>query len=319
MRRPHLPSRRLESGYTLVELMVTLVLTLLLLAASLAFYMMSRTSYASIDDSGNLQERGNFAMSVVTRLLQQTAFTPQSNDDKGGLMTVSDPMILGRDACSAPRVATDADGVESFGCGPGAAVNNSDAVMIRFFGFSGADGKTPDGSVVDCSGQAAAGYTDSDQAARQRSVSVLYVARGTNGKPSLWCQYRQRKADGTEDLANYTAQELVPGVEAFQVLYGVGINDDEVPDKYVTASQIATVADWKTVLTVKVSMVVRTDTGNTDPGSQGTFSMFGPLGASLQDSSFQPTEDLRSARKLFSATIQLRNYLSCLKADPTCM
>jgi len=319
MRRPHLPSRRRAAGYTLVELMVTLVLTLLLLAASLSFYMMSRSSYATIDDSANLQERGAFAMSVVTRLLQQTAFTPMSPDGLGGMMTVSDAMIFGRDACSSPQVVTDANGVESFNCGAGVPVNNSDAVMIRFFGVSGADGKTPDGSVVDCSGQSVAGFTDADQAAQQRSLSVLYVATGSNGKPSLWCQYRQRKADGTEDLANYVAQELVPGVEAFQVLYGVGLNSDEVPDKYVPASQIATAADWKTVLTAKVSMVIRTDNASANAEEAGTFSLFGPLGANVADASFQPKEDLKSARKLFTATVQMRNYLSCFKDDPSCM
>ena len=313
-RRPYPIQPHRAAGYTLVELMVTLVLTLLLLAAGLSFYMLSRNSYATIDDSANLQERGNFAMSIVMRQLRQTAFT--APDGNAGLITVDDPMLGGLDGCSAPQVKTVA-GLEQLSCTGGVAINNSDAVMVRFFGVSDNTTKLPDGSMVDCAGMSVGAYTDPALAAQQRGLSVLYVATGSNGKPSLMCQYPLRKA-GAVVPGSYVTQELVPGVEAFQVLYGVGLNDDEVPDKYVPASQV-TVDEWKRVLTAKVSMVIRTDNASADASGPGTFSMFGALGAKVADSSFQPTQDLKSARKLFAATVQLHNYLSCLKEDISCM
>ncbi|RZT41396.1 PilW family protein [Cupriavidus agavae] len=319
MRRalPFRPHR--AAGYTLVELMVTLVLTLLLLAAGFSFYMMSRSSYATIDDNANLQERGNFAMSVVTRLLRQTAFTPPSKDEQGsgGLMVVQDPMLSGLDRCAAPTVAPDANELEQLTCGQGAAINNSDAVMIRFFGNSD-DTNKPDGSTIDCSGQAVAGYTDQGQAARQRGLAVLYVGAGASGKPALKCRYRPRDAAGQELLDDPLAdEELVPGVESFQLLYGVTVNGDMVPDKYVAAAAM-NATDWKNVVTVKVAMVIRADNASADAAGPGSFSLFGTLGANVADATFQPAQDLKSARKLFTATVQLHNYLSCFEGDPAC-
>ncbi|PLQ01594.1 PilW family protein [Cupriavidus pauculus] len=314
MRRSYPIRPHRAAGYTLVELMVTLVLTLLLLSAGLSFYMLSRNSYATIDDSANLQERGNFAMSVVTRQLRQTAFTPTA--DGMGLMTVDDPMLGGVDSCSNPLVKTVA-GVEQLTCAGGTSVNNSDAVMVRFFGISDSTTKLPDGSMVDCAGMGVGTFTDPALAGQQRGLSVLYVATGSNGKPSLMCQYPLRK-DGAVVAGSYVTQELVPGVEAFQVLYGIGLNEDEVPDKYVPASQVAA-AEWKQVLTAKVSMVIRTDNASADSTGPGTFSLFGALGAKTADSSFQPTQDLNSARKLFSATVQMHNYLSCFQGDNSCL
>lgn len=61
---PPLPRR--DAGFTLIELMVTLVITLLVLMAGLSFYLMSRSSYVTIDDNANLEERGNFAISIMT-------------------------------------------------------------------------------------------------------------------------------------------------------------------------------------------------------------------------------------------------------------
>lgn len=309
------PSRRAR-GYTLVELMVTLVITLLVLAAGLAFYLMSRNSYATIDDNSNLQERGQFAMSVVTRLARQAAFTPLDTKN-GGPMSIPDAMLGGLDACTNPQVSVDANNIESLSCGAGTAINNSDVLLVRYFGVSSlTDSSQPDGSVIDCSGQGVAGFTDSDNAARQRGMSMLYVGTGANGKPSLMCRYRTRAA-GVESMTDYVTQELVPGVEAMQVLYGLALNDDEVPDKYVNANAMSA-SDWKNVLTVKVSMVVRADNASADAGGPGTIQMFGPLGSDLDSASFTPTEDLQSARKLYTATVQLHNYQSCLAGALSC-
>ncbi|WP_423193516.1 PilW family protein [Cupriavidus sp. H18C2] len=316
MRRTIPTTRRRSGGYTLVELMVTLVLSLLLLSAGLAFYMMSRNSYATIDDSANLQERGNFAISVVTRMLRQTAFTPPASGG-GGLMTVDDPMIDGKDHCAAPQITPDANGLQRVTCGGGVAINNSDAVMIRFFGISNPDG-TPDGSVVDCAGMAVGALDEKNKntAAKQRGLALLYVDTGSNGKPALMCKYPERK-NGAVVPDSYVTQELVPGVEAFQVLYGIAVNDDEVPDKFVTADQIGT-NEWDMVLTAKVAMVVRTDNLNATGTDAGTFNLFGTLGSSLPDASYVPKVDTKAARKLYTATVQLHNYLTCYKGDVLC-
>lgn len=299
---------RRTAGFTLVELMVTLVISLLVLMAGISFYMMSRSSYDTINDNANLEERGNFALSVMMRLLRQTAYVPYVADT-GGMMSVTETMIGGLDNCSSPNNS------ETLACGPGAAINASDAIIIRYFGVGQpADRTKPDESVVDCSGLGVAGYTSVDNAASQRGLSILYIGTGANGKPSLMCKYRERAATGEESTTVFQTQELVPGVENMQLLYGISTNGDDVPDKYATAATMGT-GDWPNVKTVKIALVVRADSASADAAGPAPIALFGPL-YSGDNATYTPTVDVKSARKLYYATIQIRNYQTC--GDPSC-
>ncbi len=75
--------------------MVTLVISMLVLIAGLSFYLMSRNSYATIDDNANLEERGQFAISVISRVLRQASYVPPG--PSGGAMVITDQMIDGGD------------------------------------------------------------------------------------------------------------------------------------------------------------------------------------------------------------------------------
>lgn len=301
-------SGRRNQGFTLIELMVTLVISLLVLMAGISFYMMSRSSYDTINDNANLEERGNFALSMMMRLTRQTSYIPYVSNS-GGLMYVPDPMIAGLDNCSNPNDS------ETLACGAGTSINGSDAVLIRYFGVGQqADITLPDESVVDCSGQGVAGPTDIDNAASQRGLSILFIGIGANGKPSLMCKYRDRAANGKESTTVFHSQELVPGVENMQLLYGLSTNGDDVPDTYVTASTMNN-SDWPNVKTIKVALVVRADASSADAGTPTAISLFGPL-YNGDNATYTPTVDVRSARKLYYATIQIRNYQTC--GDQSC-
>ena len=308
MPRLHRPlSSRGSAGYTLVELMVALVISLLVLMAAVSFYLMSRSSYSAIDDNASLEERGNFALSMLMRLTRQAAYVPVGSD--GGSMPLGTQMISGLDNCSTPANS------ETLTCNAGPSINGSDALLVRFYGVGQPnDVKVPDGSVVDCSGLGVAGPGSVDTASTNRGLSILFIGTGANGKPSLMCKYRQRDASGQESATDYVAQELVPGVEAMQLLYGISNNNDDVPDRYVTASAMSA-ADWPNVFTIKIALVVRADNASADAGAPATIQLFGPLYTG-DGATYTPSVDTRSARKLFYTTVQIRNYQTC--GDPSC-
>ncbi|UZF14187.1 prepilin-type N-terminal cleavage/methylation domain-containing protein [Ralstonia pseudosolanacearum] len=79
---------RRTRGFSLVELMVALVIALLVLAATVSFYLMTRSTYTTIEDTSGLEERGQFALNVMTRVLRQAGFTKLSTDN-GGIMRLS--------------------------------------------------------------------------------------------------------------------------------------------------------------------------------------------------------------------------------------
>ncbi|UWD92706.1 PilW family protein [Ralstonia pseudosolanacearum] len=303
--------------------MVALVIALLVLAATVSFYLMTRSTYTTIEDTSGLEERGQFALNVMTRVLRQAGFTKLSSDN-GGIMRLSAsdaPMLSGLDGCMGKEAATrttgPAAGDSLSTCLSPQTSTGSDAIEVRFFGVgTTADRTVPDGTMIDCSGQGVADYTSVDLAGQQRGLSIFYVQVGADGNPYLACKFRKRDADGHEPIDatnedNFTTQQLVPGVEALQFLYGVSTTGDStVPNVYKRASDM-TSDDWNKVYAVKVSMVVRADNASADTtGGTPAYTLFGNQYTNA-DGTFKPTDKLNVARRLFTTTVQVRNYLAC--------
>ena len=312
------PLRR-QGGFTLVELMVALIIALLVLVATVSFYLMSRSTYTTIEDTSSLEERGQFAMTVMTRVLRQAGFTNLITA-VGGVVTATSAapsMISGLDGCvgtdAQPKQTGPAAAESLSSCLSAQSATASDALEVRFFGAgTNADPTIPDGTMIDCSGQAVANTTN-DVGDTGRGLAIFFVQTGADGTPSLACKFRKRDASGRELVAttnedDFATQTLVPGVESLQFLYGISTNGDTVPDVYKRASSMAP-NDWAKVYAVKIAMVIRADNASADPsmGAQ-TYALFGS-GYTESDATFKPTQKLNVARRLFTATVQVRNYL----------
>lgn len=104
------------------------------------------------------------------------------------------------------------------------------------------------------------------------------------------------------------AQELVQGIEQLQILYGVDTDDplDGVPNKYVKATSVsATNAKygWSAVVTVRLGIIARTlDDKDTELDNRA-YDVDGDGSTDL------PTQNDRYKRRVFQATVQLRNML----------
>lgn len=310
-------------GFTLVELMVALVIALLVLVATVSFYLMSRSTYTTIEDTSSLEERGQFALNVMTRILRQAGFTKLTSGNGGGIMQLSSsapPMISGLDGCvgteSAPARSGPAAGESLTSCLSTQDAAASDAVEVRFFGSgTTTDATIPDGTMIDCSGQGVAEASSYDTAETQRGLSTFFIQNGADGNPYLACKFRKRDANGREVTgttteSDFATQQIVPGVEALQLLYGVSSNGDTVPDVYKRATDMSS-SDWQNVYAVKVAMLIRADNASADTSASGqTYTLFGSQ-YTTSDGSFKPTQKLNVARRVFSTTVQVRNYLTC--------
>lgn len=140
------------------------------------------------------------------------------------------------------------------------------------------------------------------------SVSPLrlvryYIGTGTSGT-SL---YRQ-----TIDGGNVVSEELVPGVENMQILYGVdttglatGIGDG-IPDEYLRAGQVGVTADlsdanwWSRVISVRIGLSVRTE------DEYGT--VVDTRNRNLNGTPTGVPNDRRQ-RRLFTSTLLIRNMI----------
>ena len=125
---------------------------------------------------------------------------------------------------------------------------------------------------------------------------IYYVGAPAGGGPPALFQ-RRLSVDSATTTVTLAPEQLVESVDTMQVLYGVDAALDGAVDGYVTADAVA---DWTQVVTVRVSLLMRSpDEFGTDVDSR-TYDVNGVI--------FNPVDDRRE-RQVFTTTIALRNRL----------
>ncbi|MGH8403160.1 MAG: PilW family protein, partial [Gammaproteobacteria bacterium] len=125
------------------------------------------------------------------------------------------------------------------------------------------------------------------------TTMVFYVGLGADQSPALF----EANTDASQPNG-LAINELVPGVENMQVLYGVDTTGSQMPSQYVTADNVA---NWSTVVSVKVALLTRSNTGALPlPAAAQTYT--------LEGATITVPRDTR-LRRVFTATIGLRNRL----------
>lgn len=301
--------QRLQAGLTLVELMVSLVISSFIVIATTSFFVSSSRSRDTQDAASQLQDNARFITEVITRNLQQAGYQNYRWDPDAqrrvreftsGTSPDGEPDIRGYNNSAA---GSDTDN----GSHDRAAnrINNSDTLVVRFQGSSTAAGAA-DGSMVDCLGRSQPATTTTDD----RVYSIFEVCRSsTTAEPELRCKYK--------GASSFDSEVIVRGVEVFQVMYGVDSDTDSFVDRWLTAKQVdALDADplkaWARVRSVRVGMVLRS------PGRVALASSVGPyvpLGSNFTAAAatdpggtFTASDDGR-LRRVVTFTVNLRNTL----------
>jgi type IV pilus assembly protein PilW len=119
---------------------------------------------------------------------------------------------------------------------------------------------------------------------------AYYIGVGADGDGALFVY--SSNATGA-----WNPTELVPDIEAMQVLYGVDTNLTQTVSKYVTANQVV---DFNTVMSVKVALLAASAPGAGRPSRAVTYNLLG--------TTVTPPVDSRS-RQVFEETIAVRNSL----------
>ena len=125
-----------------------------------------------------------------------------------------------------------------------------------------------------------------------------FIGVNPEGEPALF------RNDFLLGTGGATLEEIAPGIENMQILYGEDLTDDEnfLPDRYVTANNII---NPDNIVTVRISLLVRTP-GNLgrDPIAPIPQAM---LGTTANATTIQYTAQDQRARRVFTSTIFLRN------------
>ena len=141
---------------------------------------------------------------------------------------------------------------------------------------------------------------------------VFYIGVGIDGGPSLF----QVNLGSSATTGIYgLPQELVPGVENMQILYGVDTDADKIPNLFETADTVDAAGNWGKVVSVRVALITRSDDNSTDqaPSAAPKYVL---LDATTPDSGVTFPDGVtvtalqdRRLRRTFQETISIRNLL----------
>lgn len=300
-----------QRGLTLAELLVAMTLGLAVLLGAGTLLVGSTRAHAALLQSAEIDDSGRYAIDALARAVRLAAHVdwehqPDQSDAAPARIAGLDARSLTRTGAGITALAPD-------------VANGSDVLAVRFPG-SGAPPQG-DGATLDCAGFPV--HRD------EEGWSIFYVARNAQGENELRCKYR--------GASNWSSDAVAGRVDSFQVLYGLDLDGDGAPERYVNAGAVAALdaalapagatpaersADlnrrthWKRVAAVRVALLLYGP--RLEPsivGSGMVYDLFGPTygatfgaadrGTRLHETTLAGRGRATRLRRVFATTIAL--------------
>ena len=251
-----------QQGFTLVELMVSVTISLVLVLFVSSLFISSKGSYRLNDDSARMQEDGRYAMALIGRNLMQAGYGKALTrtitdfvgaDGKPGLGLIGcDNGFVNPAAATAELACATAAGKPAF------------HVSYRVDGPY--DSNT--GAGADCNGQNVVTLPATPPWAFVKEIVSNRFFLGTkDGVSSLYCN----------GSGNTVSQPVLGNVEDMVVTYGVDTKDMFTPNQYLNAADVEalpnpadegrTIPKWKQVISVQVCLLL-SSANNVTPQAQ---------------------------------------------------
>ena len=320
IQRIHKKAQTRCRGFSLVELMVSMVITLILLAGIGQIFLSSKKSYTLQDSLSRMQENGRYAMDTISQDLRRAGYWGGNADIKliGGTLLRLDEngTCLSGNNDWARRLDKKIFGLNdnrtNYGCLPSTTLPAQDVLVVRFAApwqvggtstptflndhfylrSSLFEGKLFKGSDEAINPITAAAVRTSELVSRVYFINPA-TAAGTNkcGGGTVPSLYRLGLANGVP-----TVEEVAYGVENLQVQYGIDTSGNDSVDSYVNAAG-QTDPMWNQIIAVRIWLLVRAECPDTGYTNDTTYSM-GDVNPTFNDS---------YRRKLYTSTVRLRN------------
>jgi type IV pilus assembly protein PilW len=314
-------------GFSLVELMVALLITLILLAGIGQIFLSSKKSFVIQDSLGRMQENGRYAMETVAQDVRRAGFWGGNADITAIKDYTPGGVSNGNKVDTDDGTCTDAnwarmlthrifgkdDTRAGYTCLPSDTTHKGDILVLRYAAPWEVGGVTTptyeddqyylrsslfEGQLFEGKNQASVPVIDAPAVRTAELVSHGYFIHDsptvpdkcpTAGKvPSL---YRMSLVNGA-----LASEEIAYGVDDFQVQYGVDTDGDNSVDSFVDAPAAGD-ATWGKVIAARVWLLVRAECPETGFTNESTYTMAG--------TDYTPGDKYR--RQLYTSTIRLRN------------
>ncbi|MGE3319033.1 MAG: PilW family protein [Candidatus Berkiella sp.] len=225
-------------GFSLIEAMIAIVLSLILLAGVLQIFLNNKNIYNLGTGFSQLQENGRFTSAYMARTIRFAGY--RSTPATGNFPSMT---------TTYPTSASYITGTSNNG------QNGSDTFTIRYQG-SGDGAGNPDGTVRDC---------------LNRPIDANVIATNTfslTANNELQCQAVNASASPSN-----STQVLINGVENMHVLYGEDLNNDNTADRYVGINFPG--LNLSKIVSMRLSLLLKSDEAIKPTATSITYNLLG--------------------------------------------
>ena len=323
-----------QHGFSMVELMIAMVITLILLAGISQVFLSSKKSFTIQDSLARQQENGRYVINTLGQDLRRAGYmgalegiataggtegeatengTCPSNDNTWGRML--DSRVYGMNDTNTSHLSG-----ATYACIPNADYLRGDILVMRYQAPWIVGGLTTpafedDRLYLRSSLSMATLFKGKDEAdlgnglAAMQGRTAELIARAYYVGPSAsgTCEGAAVPALFRESLdanGRPVAEEIAYGIDNFQVRYGVDLNGDGSVEQYFDAGapELNTVNEWDGVIDAQVWVLTRSECPETGFDTTGTTFAMGDVDYDPAD-----TAGRGYRRQLYQTTITLRN------------
>lgn len=321
-----------QQGFSLIEIMISLVIGTFLLGGVLQIFMHTRETNKMQENLSRMQENGRFTLDLLTQDIRMAGFRGCA-----ALSTVvSDPIPLPA-FTTATEVTANNDTTnnwDSVACGPSSkctidtdvihisfaeschgnlsadmtgisspinistnntcSINSGDALLISSCQTGDIFRSTSSGTTISHSPLNNI-YTNNAATELFKYHAYSYFIRESetgSSEKSLWRWDRAATASSSNPV------ELTEGIENMQVIYGEDTDSDGVANYYVDADAAA--LNMANVVSIRISLLMRSKDNNLTSIARGYDYMGSSIAATSGD---------KYLRRVFTSTIAVRNRL----------
>lgn len=219
--------RHAESGLTIMEMMVAMLIGVILLAGLVTIFASMRRSFSATQALNHLVNQQQFASTELTNAISSAGYYPAANRTiRGQYPTVDDAFPVDQ-TLTANGKTIDFATAGQFIYGTGSTgTNANDMVAVRMINIKGATSQGP----YDCLGSPGA-------ATAGRAFSVFWVDPNKNQLMCATQKYPNGQPLVGGDALTGTATGF-SGVKSLAALYGVDTNRDGSVNRFMTADKL---------------------------------------------------------------------------------
>lgn len=323
-------------GFSMVELMVALVISLVLMGGIAQIFLSSKKSFTIQDTLGRQQENGRYIINALGQDIRRAGYMgslegvagiggttaevaddgtcPTGNNNWGRMLTTR---IFGLNDTNTSNISG-----TTYACIPDADYLRGDILVTRYQA-PWVVGGTTTGSFdanrlyLRTSLNLATLFKGSDEANLSNGLPVVdgrtaeLIARAYYVGPSSTgtCNGAAVPALFRETLdanGQPVAEEVAYGVENFQVRYGVDTNNDGSAEQYVDAghTDLNTLAKWNSVIAARVWILTRSECPEGGLDTTGASFVMGDVTYTPSD-----TANRGFRRQMYQTTVTIRNRI----------